>query len=412
MKLKYGIQTAIVGLTTHKSRSALTIVGIVIGITSIILVMSLGQGAQDLILKQLKSMGAKVMEIRPGREPKGFSDILQMFGDSLKEKDLTALKRKENVPHAKVVMPLVFGGALATFENETYTLNIYGTGESFMEMYSVELGAGRNIDEEDVKNKNDVVILGSKVKEKLFNSSDAVGQKIKIKGRNFKVIGTIAKKGQVSMINWDEVALIPWTTAQQYVFGKKYFQHIIVEADSEGTVNQTAEDIKITLRNSHNITDPEKDDFSVGTQVQAVDQVGTILSILTAFLAAVATISLLVGGVGIMNIMLVSVTERTKEIGLRKAIGATNKDILMQFLLEAVMLTVIGGVIGVLLGGLLSYIIAIILTSTLNVDWQFIFPWNAAALGIIVASLVGLIFGIYPANEASKKSPMEALRYE
>ena len=185
-----------------------------------------------------------------------------------------------------------------------------------------------------------------------------------------------------------------------------------MEADSESTVEQTAEDVKITLRNSHNINDPEKDDFSIGTQVQAVDQVGTIISILTAFLAAVATISLLVGGVGIMNIMLVSVTERTKEIGLRKALGATNKDILLQFLFEAVMLTAIGGVIGVLLGGLLSYIISMILSSTLNIDWQFIFPYDAAALGIVVASLVGLIFGIYPANQAAKKSPMEALRYE
>lgn len=412
MKLHHSILTAVTGLTTHKSRSALTIIGIVIGISSIILIMSLGQGAKNLILSQIQSMGAKVMEIRPGREPKGVSDILQMFSDSLKEKDLTALKKKENVPHAKTVMPLVFGGGIATFGSEIYNLSIYGIGEDFIRMYGVTLGEGRNIEEEDIKNKSDVVIIGSKVKERLFGFSKAIGQKIKIKNRNFTVIGTLPSKGQVSMLNFDEVVLIPWTTAQQYIFGKKYFQHIIVEADSESTVNETVEDIKITLRNSHNITNPVDDDFSIGTQVQAINQVSTILNILTLFLASVATISLLVGGVGIMNIMLVSVTERTKEIGLRKAIGAMNKNILIQFLFEAVILTAIGGIIGVLLGALLSYIISLILTSFAGLEWQFIFPWNAALLGILVASFVGLVFGIYPAMQASKKSPMEALRYE
>ncbi|MFA6432178.1 MAG: ABC transporter permease, partial [Candidatus Margulisiibacteriota bacterium] len=374
MKFTHIAHTAFKGLLSNRSRTGLTILGIVIGITSIILVMSLGEGAQNLILNQIQSMGAKVIEIRPGREPKGFSDILQMFGDSLKQKDLAALQKKENVPHAQTVMPLVFGSAVAIFENESYNLSMYGVGGSFMRMYGVDLGEGRNIDGEDVKNFSDVAVIGSKVKEELFGSSEAIGQKIKIKNRNFKVIGTISKKGQVSMLNFDEIALIPCTTAQQYVFGIKHFQHIIIEADSESTVDQTVEDIKITLRNSHNITDPEKDDFSIGTQVQAMEQVGTIMNVLTLFLAAVAAISLLVGGVGIMNIMLVSVTERTREIGLRKALGATDKDILTHFLLEAIILTSVGGIIGIALGLSLAFLVSLVLTNYLNLAWSFSFP--------------------------------------
>ncbi|MEK7582184.1 MAG: FtsX-like permease family protein, partial [Patescibacteria group bacterium] len=177
-------------------------------------------------------------------------------------------------------------------------------------------------------------------------------------------------------------------------------------------INTTVEDIKATLRNAHNITDPEKDDFGVETQADALKTVGTILSTLTLFLALVAAISLIVGGIGIMNIMLVSVTERTREIGLRKALGATGKNILMQFLLEATILTGIGGLIGIMLGSGLSFAIAFIISNVYGLDWGFTFPWQATILGIAVSAVVGLIFGIYPARKAAAKSPIEALRYE
>ncbi len=412
MNIGYSFKTAFRGLKTNKSRSALTVLGIVIGITAIIIIMSLGKGAQNLILNQIQSMGAKVIEIKPGREPKGFSDILQIFSDSLKEKDLIALRKKENLPHAKSVQPLVFGGATAVFENESYNLNVFGVAEGFGRNYDVEVDEGRSVDDEDVKNRADVVVIGSKIKEELFGSSEAIGQKIKIKNRNFKVIGTLEKKGQVSIVNFDDAALIPWTTAQQYVFGIKHFQHILVEAEAENFVNETVEDIKITLRNSHNITDSEKDDFSISTQAKAMEQVGTIMNILTLFLAAVAAISLLVGGIGIMNIMLVSVTERTREIGLRKAVGATDRNILTQFLLEAITLTAAGGIIGISLGAVISFLASLVLSKGFNLNWAFTFPVQAALLGLAVAAFVGLVFGLYPARQASLKSPMEALRYE
>ena len=267
--------------------------------------------------------------------------------------------------------------------------------------------------DEDIKSRGNVALIGSKVKEELFGSwQEALGQKIKMKGRSFKIIGILAQKGQSSFFNFDEVVIVPYTTAQEYIFGIRHFHRLVIEADAEENVNHTAEDIKTTLRNSHNITDPEKDDFFLETQVDIIKTVSTVTDVLTLFLAAVAAISLLVGGVGIMNIMLVSVTERTREIGLRKALGATEANIMTQFLLEAVMLTATGGIIGVLLGASLSLIIALILSKILALNWIFTFPYLGAAMGIGVASVVGLIFGLYPARQAASMNPIDALRYE
>ena len=194
--------------------------------------------------------------------------------------------------------------------------------------------------------------------------------------------------------------------------GINYFNSIIARAENEKIVPQVVKSIELTLRETHNITDPEKDDFHIATQALAVERVGMVTGILTALLVSVAAISLVVGGVGIMNIMLVSITERTKEIGLRKALGATNKDIMLQFLLEAMILTGLGGIAGIIFGGLLSFIASFILSRIVSLDWTFAFPVSAALLGLAVAALVGLIFGLYPARQASLKSPMEALRYE
>jgi putative ABC transport system permease protein len=271
---------------------------------------------------------------------------------------------------------------------------------------------GRIFNDDEVRSYADVAVIGSKIKDELFGSDDALGQKIKIKGKNFRVIGILSKRGQSSFFNFDETAIIPHTTAQQYIFGIKYFNRIVVETDSEDNVDQTVEDIKATLRNSHNITDPDKDDFFIETQAQAMQIVGTIMDVLTLFLAAVAAISLVVGGVGIMNIMLVSVTERTKEIGLRKAIGATDKNILSQFLLEATILTAAGGIIGIAFGASFSFLTAFVLSKYLAMAWMFAFPVKAALLGLGVAAGVGLVFGIYPAWRASRLNPTEALRYE
>ena len=412
MKLTHHFKNAVTGLKTNKTRSFLTIFGIVIGITSIILVMSLGAGAQNFILSQVQGLGSKTVAIIPGRQPKGPSDSAQIFSDSLKEKDLVALQRKSNVPNLARVMPILFGGETSLHENNTYRLTVFGGTELISEIFDLVPENGQFFSEDDVRSRSSVVVIGSKVKEELFGSGDAVGKKIRIKNLNLRVVGVLPKKGQVSFFNFDEIAVIPYTTAQEYIFGIKYFHRLIVEADSDKNIDTVAEDVRITLRNSHNITDPNKDDFFVQTQADLANRLGTIATALTLFLVAMASISLFVGGVGIMNIMLVSVTERTKEIGLRKSIGATNRDILTQFLIEAVVLTSIGGVVGIALGTCLAFVIGQILINFASISWPFSFPWTGALLGLFVSASIGLIFGIYPAKHAAAKSPMEALRYE
>lgn len=412
MRLTFSFKNAIKGLRTNKTRSFLTIFGIVIGITSIILVMSLGAGAQNFILSQIQGLGTKTVAVIPGREPTGPSDSAQIFSDSLKEKDLVELKKKQNVPNLTRIMPIVFGGETSAYGNETYRLTIFGGTELISEIFDLVPSEGQFFTDDDVKSRADVVVIGSKVRDELFGDQEAVGEKIRIKNKSFRIIGILPKKGQVSFFNFDEMAVLPYTTAQEYIFGIKYFHRLIIEADEDKNIDRVAEDVKITLRNSHNITDPEKDDFFVQTQADLANRLGSITTALTLFLVAMASISLFVGGVGIMNIMLVSVTERTREIGLRKSIGATNKDILTQFLIEATVLTVLGGIIGIIIGASLSFIIAKLLTQFAAINWAFNFPWIGALLGLGVSAGIGLVFGIYPAKKAAEKSPMEALRYE
>lgn len=410
MLLKYSIKTAIKGLQTHKSRSALTILGIVIGVTSIILVMSLGAGAQDLILGQVKGLGATTVTVIPGKISFGPSQAASTMNDSLKEKDLTLLKMKANVPHATYIMPMVVGAGKAVYGSNVYQVAVFGSGEKVPEIFSIIPDDGYFFTEDDVRSRSAVVVIGYKVKQRLFEAEEAVGQKIRIKNNTFKVVGVLPEKGSSS--SFDDTVFMPYTTTQQYITGTKFYSRIVVTADKETNLKATVEDVKTTLRDSHNITDPDKDDFSVVTAADIAKTLGTVTSALTAFLAAVAAISLIVGGIGIMNIMLVSVTERTKEIGLRKALGATDSDIQTQFLLEAVILTALGGVIGIILGSGLAYVISLLITKLAGLDWQYVFPISAAILGIVVSSLTGLVFGIYPARQAAKKSPMEALRYE
>lgn len=406
------LKTALTGVRTHKSRSALTILGIVIGITAIILIMAVGQGAQDLILGQIQGLGSKTIAVIPGREPSGPSDFAQIFSDSLKERDLDLLLRKENAPTISEVMPIVFGGETASYGSETYRLTLFGASDLMSKIFDLTPAEGRFFDAEEIRGRADVVVIGSKVKEELFGESDALGERIRIRGRNLRVIGILPKKGQVSFFNFDEMALTPYTTAQQYIFGIKYFHRFIVEAAEEDAVLQTVRDITATLRESHGITDPAKDDFFVQTSADLAVRLATITNVLTLLLVSVAAVSLLVGGIGIMNIMLVSVTERTREIGLRKAVGATNRDIMRQFLFEAVMLTGAGGIIGIVVGALLSFVTAFVLSQVVGLSWGFSFPVSAALIGLAVSAGVGLLFGLYPARQAAQKSPIEALRYE
>ena len=407
MQLHHSFLTAISGLKTNKVRSVLTMLGIVIGITAIMLIVSTGRGAQSLILSQIQGLGSKTIVVIPGREPKGPSDAAQIFSDSLRGGDLELLGRKENAPNIARVAPIVFGGDSASYGSETFRLTIFGSAGLISDIFDLAPDKGEFLTDDDVRSRSDVVVIGSKVKEELFGAGEALGERIRIKGRSLRVVGILSQKGQVSFFNFDEAAIIPYTTAQQYIFGIKFFHRFIAEAISDDKVDAGVKDIELTLRESHNITDPDKDDFFVQTQADLAERIGVITNALTLFLASVAAISLIVGGIGIMNIMLVSVAERTREIGLRKAIGATSRDILIQYLLESMLLTAIGGAIGIALGSLLSFAASLIIEAYLG-NWTFSYPFGPALLGLAVSAGVGLIFGLYPARTAARKSPIEA----
>jgi putative ABC transport system permease protein len=414
MTLQDTVITALKGLQATKSRSSLTILGIVIGITAIILMMAIGSGAEALILDQIGGLGAETIVIRPGKEPSGPSDLGQtLLANSLKNRDVEALQRKENAPHLIQVMPVLLVPGSASAAGETFQATVIGGNVAFFsDAFNVHVEKGVPFTDADIRRQASVAVIGSKVKNELFGISDAIGEHITIKGRKFRVVGIFPQKGQVSFFNFDEIVIIPYTTAQTYLLNIDYFHEIIVKAESTESVARSVRDIEATLRETHNITNPKDDDFFVVTQQAIAQQVQVIIGALTAFLSSVVAIALVVGGIGVMNIMLVSVTERTREIGLRKALGATNRDILLQFLVEAVVLTATGGIIGIILGGLLAFAASLVLTQVLSLNWAFTFPLSAVFLGLGVSAFVGLIFGIYPARQASKKSPIEALRYE
>ncbi|MCX6735759.1 MAG: ABC transporter permease [Candidatus Parcubacteria bacterium] len=412
MKFKYLFQISIKNVGNNKSRSLLTVLGIVVGIASIIVIMSLGAGASRLITDQISGIGSQTIAVHPGREATSPTDFAQMFSDSIKQKDVDALLVKENVPGIVAVMPEVYGGVTGSYENETYRFTILGASDVLARMMDIKLSEGIFMSEDQVRDASSFAVIGGKVKDQLFGLDDPLGKKIKVKGVNLRIIGVIAKQGGSSLMNFDDMVFVPYTTAQRYILGTKHYNELAILADSSIPLATTVQDIKTTLRISHNITDPEKDDFNVNTAADLLDRVSSVTTALTIFLAAVASISLIVGGIGIMNIMLVSVTERTREIGLRKAIGATEGDILLQFLFEAVILTFAGGIIGVLFGSAVSVIFAFAINHFSTIVWTYVFPINGAFLGIGVSTFIGLVFGIFPARHAAKKNPIEALRYE
>ncbi len=413
MPFYYLLKTALTGLRTNKSRSALTILGIVIGITAVIMVLALGKGAESLIVKQIQGFGARTVSIEPGKDPTSLEDIVDaIYTNSLKEKDLKALQKKANVRGIEKLSPMLLTSTSVSFEGETERSQVVGGDDFYLEIFNVETEFGIVFGEEEIKQNARVAVIGWEIKDELFGFAEALGEKVKINNQGFKIVGILPKSGSIMGQNVDRMVLVPHTTMQKMIMGIDYYHAILVEAESEEIVPTMAEDIKKTLRETHDISDPSKDDFRVITMDEAADRVGTMLLAFTILLSAVSAISLVVGGVGIMNIMLVSVTERTREIGLRKALGATSADISSQFLLESIILTGIGGVVGIALGAGLAFVFAFSVTHYGNMNWEFVFPVQGALLGLGVSAGVGLVFGIYPARQAAKKSPIEALRYE
>lgn len=411
MPWKHILITATRGLGTHLTRSALTILGIVIGVAAIIIVMSLGQGAQDLILDQVSGLGPETVVLRPGSGNSDFTSVL--FSQSITQKDLETLQRKQNVPNLVSVAPFVIMTDPVEYRGEKYRPTLMGGPAEFIAgLLDVQLANGQFYTDNDIQQNARVAMIGAEIKNDLFGNSRAIGEQIQIRDRKFRVIGVFEDSSNTAGFDVNKMIIIPHTSAQTYVTGTDFYNEVMLRADVPENAEKMAYDIELTLRDEHDIGFGEEDDFHVQTQEDVIEQIETIVNVFTAFLIAVVSISLVVGGIGIMNIMLVSVSERTKEIGLRKALGARGKDILRQFLTEAVILTSIGGVVGTIIGTLISLGVSLILAQTVAEDWTFSFPVAGAFLGVGVSAGVGLLFGIYPAGQASKKSPIEALRYE
>lgn len=410
MHLKHTLNTAVKSLLSQKSRSLLTILGIVIGVAAIIVVMALGSGAQKLIIGQISNLGAESVVVQSGDG----SLNPQSRTQTLTVEDYEAIIEPGNIPNLASATPIVAVSELVSNENKTYRPAILGSiAQFFIESFNIYPAEGVPFSEEEIRSRSKVAIIGQEVKRQLFDTNESViGQTIKIGDQRFRIGGVFPTTGRIVFFDVDELVLIPYTTAQTYITGENTFVQINLRADNAENVEKVVFDTTNIVRQSRNIAPGEEDDFRVQTQQALVEQVGTILSTLTAFLVAVVAISLVVGGVGVMNIMLVSVTERTKEIGLRKALGATQKNILTQFLFESVILTSLGGLVGIIIGTIIAYLTSIYLSQTLVQEWEFVFPINAALLGVGVSASVGLIFGIYPASKAAQKNPIEALRYE
>ncbi|MEI8270139.1 MAG: ABC transporter permease [bacterium] len=415
MLFKDAFKTSTRSLMHGKMRSILTMLGIVIGIASVIILMSIGQSAQDLILGQVQSVGSNLIIITPGAPNNGkFSSPASSQGiiiTSLQQRDVDSISREASVNEAA---SFVSGQAEVVYGNNNKTVSYQGVTSNMFSVRNLTLGKGFPFTKGDVDSGNHVVVIGPDLAYTLFGTTlSPIDKTIRVKNVSFRVVGVLSKGGVGAFgVDQGNIVIMPITVAQKQLLGISYLNVILAQANPAYDINFAKSRITFALRQNHGITDPNKDDFNIQTQADILAILGTITSIFTLFLAAIASISLIVGGIGIMNIMLVSVTERTREIGLRKAVGATNGDILQQFLIESVLLTFTGGAIGIAIGGGVVGLIYIVLKNFSSIGWVFAFPISSVILGLLVSGIAGIAFGIYPAYQAGKKNPIDALRYE
>jgi len=393
-------------ISANKTRSGLTILGIVIGIGSVIAMISVGQGAKGSIESNIQAMGSNLITVRPGFQ-RSFSQVSAGRGSAqtLTIKDAEAIA--EETTFVQAVAPELSQRYQVVAKGKNTNTQVVGTADSYPSIKNVEIDQGSFISEQNVSGQSKVAVLGPTVRDDLFGeNANPLGQTIRIKGINFKVIGVTKSKGGTGFGSQDDMIFVPITTAQKFLAGVDYVSTINVQAESPQVMTQAQTEVTNLLLQLHNISDPQMADFSVLSQQDILGAASSMTNTMTILLAAIAGISLIVGGIGIMNMMMTTVTERTREIGLRKAIGAKRLDISLQFLVEAVMLTFIGGIVGTIFGSGLAYGITFFTGTATKISLFSII------LAFGVSATIGIAFGYWPAQKAARLNPIEALRYE
>ena len=414
MNLFEALRMAANGLLANRLRSSLTMLGILIGVTAVILLVAVGNGASVQINAQIQSLGANVIYVYPSNA-KGTAGVSQGFatGQSLTQADVDAINA-QSAPDVVAAIPIAQSGGQITYGSQNYFAPTTGTTTAFPQVRDYQLAEGSFFTDDDVNSRHRVVVLGQTVVDNLFGSTDPIGQTIKISRQSFRVIGVFASKGGTGFGSQDNVVVAPITTVWAYLTGArgKVISQIVASATSAATVTQAETEITTILLDRHGISDPNQADFQLQSQQDILTQATSIATALTLVLGAIAGISLVVGGIGIMNIMLVTVTERTREIGIRKAIGARRRDILVQFLIEAMVLSGLGGALGIAVGTLLAHEApSVPAIASSSFPTPVVSP-SSVLLAFFVSVAIGLFFGIYPANRAARLHPIEALRYE
>ena len=400
------IRISVKALLRNKTRSALSMLGIVIGIAAVIAVVNLGEGLKQSTANQLSDMGTNLIMVMRANQRRGGVSMGSSNVQSLKVKDCEMIEK--NAKNITMVSPVANSGGQVVNGSKNWSGTVYGGSTDYLQIRKYEIATGINFTEEDVKKYAKVGLIGQTIVENLFGENeDPIGKTIRVGNMPFKVIGTLKEKGENAMgMDQDDIIIMPYSTVQKRMLGIDFIHQIVCSAASEDVADAAVEEIEKILRASHKIAEGGTDDFEVRTQQELLEMMTSMTGMITTVLIAIALISLLVGCIGIMNIMYVTVTERTKEIGLRMSIGAKNAAILMQFLTESIILSLIGGVLGLVLGIALSYFVDLIMSLPfiVNVLWMII--------SFVSCAVLGLIAGFFPALKASRTDPINALRYE
>ena len=405
MLFKESIAIAFTSLLSNKMRTILTMLGIIIGVGAVIVMVSIGMGVRQNITNSIASLGSNMLIVTPGSANKGGVRSAAGSSQKLKLDDAEAIKKK--IKNIDYVSPTVNSSYQIVYGNENWNSSVYGVTPEYLKIRSLSVTSGSFITASDINSRNRVAVIGSTVASNLFDTTNPVGKNIRIGNQPFRVIGVLESKGQSSMGNdQDDVVIIPLTTAQERLMGITYIRSINIQVSDSSKMDLVQEQVESLLRQRHRIRTGQDDDFTVRNLTSLLETVNNTTTMLTLFLGSIAAISLLVGGLGIMNIMMVSVTERTREIGIRKALGATFKDIMLQFLIEAVIIGVVGGVLGILFGVGSALLVSKVSTFTTYIT---VFP---IVISFSFSIGIGLFFGLYPARKAARLDPIEALRYE